>query len=136
MITEKEYFSRNGIQIPARDIAKDHALNASVLIDRINALWILFEKEKGNILLIVNSGYRTKAINATIKGAAANSWHMHGKAVDIRDSQTILQRWLKTPAGIKSLETNGLYVEDFKYTKTWVHFQTVRPMSGNRFFIP
>jgi hypothetical protein len=61
---------------------------------------------------------------------------MLGKAVDIRDVQTTLQLWLKTPAGLKALEDNGLYVEDFKYTKTWVHLQTVVPKSNNRFFIP
>jgi hypothetical protein len=136
MITAKEYFARNNKPIPVTDIVPEHVANAEVLIIKVNALWVAFENDNGNIPLFVSSGYRTKAINASIKGSAKRSHHMMGKAVDLQDRQQTLQRWLKTPAGIKSLETNGLYVEDFNYTKTWVHLQTVRPMSGNRFFIP
>jgi Peptidase M15 len=136
MITEKEYFSRNKKPIPATDIVPEHVLNAKVLFDKVNALWVAYEKQNGNLPLIVSSGYRTKAINASIKGSAKRSHHMMGNAVDIQDRQRILQRWLKTPAGLKALEDNGLYVEDFKYTKTWVHLQTVVPKSNNRFFIP
>lgn len=34
--------------------------------------------------VIVNSGYRSAAYNATIKGAVSNSQHVQGKAADIR----------------------------------------------------
>jgi hypothetical protein len=136
MITKQEYFSRNKKPISASEILEEHLINAEILIIKVNALWVSFEKDKGNIPLIVSSGYRTKAINASIKGSAKRSNHMMGNAVDIQDRQQILQRWLKTPAGLKALEDNGLYVEDFKYTKTWVHLQTVVPKSNNRFFIP
>ena len=36
----------------------------------------------------------------------------------------------------KLMEEIGLWFEDFKYTPTWVHAQTVPPGSGKRFFIP
>jgi Peptidase M15 len=136
MITKQEYFSRNNKPIPTNDIVPEHVFNAEVLIIKVNALWVAFEKDNGNRPCIVSSGYRTKEINASIKGSAKRSHHMTGNAVDIQDRQQILQRWLKTPAGLKALEDNGLYVEDFKYTRTWVHLQTVVPKSNNRFFIP
>jgi hypothetical protein len=136
MITAKEYFARNKKPISASEILEEHLINSKVLIIKVNALWVAFEKDNGNRPLIVSSGYRTKAINASIKGSAKRSHHMMGNAVDIQDRQQTLQRWLKTPAGLKALEDNGLYVEDFKYTKTWVHLQTVVPKSNNRFFIP
>ena len=34
--------------------------------------------------VIINSGYRSAAYNATIKGAVSNSQHVQGKAADIR----------------------------------------------------
>ena len=35
-----------------------------------------------NPVITINSAYRTPRRNATIEGAARNSLHMHGKAVD------------------------------------------------------
>lgn len=136
MITKQEYFARNNKPIASNQIEVLHIVNAEFLISKVNQLWAVYEKQNGNRPLIVSSGYRTKAINASIKGSAKRSHHMMGNAVDIQDRQQILQRWLKTPAGLKALEDNGLYVEDFKYTRTWVHLQTVVPKSNNRFFIP
>lgn len=136
MITKQEYFSRHKKPILASQIEALHIVNAEVLISKVNQLWVAFEKDNGNRPLIISSGYRTKAINASIKGSAKASNHMIGKAVDLQDTQRIIQRWLKTPNGLKALEDNGLYVEDFSFTKTWVHLQTVKPASGMRFFIP
>ncbi len=136
MITKQEYFSRNKKPIPAIEIEAEHVINAEFLINKVNQLWAVYEAQNGNRPLIVSSGYRTKAINASIKGSAKISNHMLGKAVDIQDTQKVIQRWLKTPIGLKSLEDADLYCEDFSFTKTWVHLQTTRPNSGMRFFIP
>ena len=136
MITKQEYFSRHKIPIASNQIVAEHVINAEFLINKVNQLWAVYETQNGNRPLIVSSGYRTKAINASIKGAAPSSNHMLGKAVDIQDTQKILQRWLKTPAGLKALEDADLYCEDFSFTKKWVHLQTTRPLSGMRFFIP
>lgn len=38
---------------------------------------------KTNPLITINSAYRTARRNAHIEGAALNSMHIHGKAVDI-----------------------------------------------------
>jgi hypothetical protein len=136
MITKQEYFSRHKKPIASNQIEVLHIVNAEFLISKVNQLWAVYEKQNGNRPLIVSSGYRTKAINASIKGSAKRSNHMMGLAVDIQDPQKILQRWLKTPAGLKALEDADLYCEDFSFTKTWVHFQTTRPLSGMRFFMP
>ena len=67
---------------------------------------------------------------------AMNSAHLFFSAVDVADPDGKLQAWLKTPAGKAALIEQGLWVEDFKYTPTWVHFQTYSVNSGNRFFKP
>lgn len=136
MITKQEYFSRRGVAITPNQIEALHIANAEFLISKVNQLWAVYEKENGNRPLIVSSGYRTKAINASIKGSAKRSNHMMGLAVDIQDPQKTIQRWLKTPAGLKALEDADLYCEDFSFTEKWVHLQTTRPASGMRFFIP
>lgn len=63
-----------------------------------------------------------------------NSQHLHGNAVDIEDKDGKLKDWIMTQ--IPLMESLGLYFEDFGSTPGWVHWQTVPPASGKRFFIP
>lgn len=49
------------------------------LMDKLEAL----RKRLGNRPLLVTSGYRSPEHNATIEGAASNSQHLYGQAVDI-----------------------------------------------------
>lgn len=49
------------------------------LMDKLESL----RKRLGNRPLLVTSGYRSPEHNATIEGAASNSQHLHGMAVDI-----------------------------------------------------
>lgn len=62
------------------------------------------------------------------------SKHFYGQAVDISDPHQELQDWCEN--NIDVLEEIGLWMEDFTSTKNWVHFQTVAPASGKRFFKP
>ena len=69
-----------------------------------------------------------------INPSAMGSSHLYGCAVDVADPDGKLAAWVK--ANKAKLEQCGLWVEDPKYTKGWVHFQTYAPKSFNRFFIP
>jgi hypothetical protein len=62
------------------------------------------------------------------------SQHLKGLAADISDPKGELQAWCLDHEDV--LEEANLYCEDFAYTKNWVHFQTIPPKSGKRFFIP
>jgi hypothetical protein len=63
-----------------------------------------------------------------------NSKHLVGQAADISDPSGSMKIWLKM--NVPLLEQNELWCEDLNSTPTWIHFQTVPPKSGNRFFIP
>lgn len=63
-----------------------------------------------------------------------SSKHLIGQAADIYDPKGELKQWCL--ANVSKLEEIGVWCEDFASTKTWVHFQTRPPKSGNRFFKP
>jgi D-serine deaminase-like pyridoxal phosphate-dependent protein len=118
------------------------AVQSSNLVDlhrRINVVRSAYGKP-----MTVTSGVRSledhKRIYAEIarkKGLKAfrvpmGSKHLSAQAVDIADGSGALYRWCKENDDI--LETAGLYCEEG--TKGWVHFQTVPPKSGRRWFLP
>ena len=108
--------------------------NAAQLLDRVNPLLERFRAECPGFAVRVNSGFRTPERNAQIPGAARNSKHMSAQAVDIGDASRELAVWcfLNRPA----LREFALWCEDPRATTTWIHFQSVPPKSGARFFIP
>ena len=84
--------------------------------------------------MTVTSGWRPPAINSSTPGAAAKSKHMIGLACDISDPDGVLMKWvLQNLPLMKSL---GIYMEDFRWTPNWVHFQLGVPGSGKRIFVP
>ena len=103
--------------------------------------------------MIVSSGYRSRDRQIEIYANKAckkefpfedgvfvmskvplGSSHLYCTACDISDPKGELKAWIKK--NIPLLEKAGLYCEDFNYTNTWVHFQTTKPKSGKRFFVP
>lgn len=62
------------------------------------------------------------------------SKHLSGQAADVADPDGELANWLMI--NDKKLEQCRLWVEHPDFTKGWVHFQSVPPKSGKRFFIP
>lgn len=116
----------------------EHKNNYSVLKARVAVILAKFGQVRP-----VTSGYRSMADHLRIyaeKGITdknkipLKSKHLFGQALDIADSDGKLKEFLKN--NVSLLEENGLWCEDFSYTKTWVHFQIVAPASGKRFFIP
>lgn len=69
-----------------------------------------------------------------INPSAMGSSHLYGCAVDIADPKGELAAWLRKNQHL--LVTYGLWMEDPRYTKGWVHLSSYMPKSGNRIFIP
>ena len=78
----------------------------------------------------VLSGWRPPSVNRRIRGASPRSAHMSGQAVDLVDPDGRLARALSTTV----LEANGLWMENPRHTRGWVHL-TSRP-AKHRVFEP
>lgn len=85
---------------------------------------------------LVSSGWRPPTINASTPGAAPNSKHMTGHALDVYDPDGDLDEWLVTDEGQAALAEIGLWMEHPSATKGWCHLQTMPPRSGRRCFYP
>lgn len=126
MILRDDYFGKMSHQYaPSEEVI----FNAETLLTRVNALCVhLGIKPK------VNSGWRPKAYNATVPGAAVNSKHITGQAIDLADPEGELDDILFKDQTI--LEKHQLFMEHPASTKGWCHLQSVAPRSGNRVFFP
>ena len=82
----------------------------------------------------VNSGWRSVKYNATIPGAAVNSKHVTGQAIDLADPDGVLDNILFNDTTL--LVEASLWLEHPASTKGWTHWQSVPPKSGNRVFFP
>lgn len=79
----------------------------------------------------VSSGLR---FPETLANDVARSAHFTGEAVDLTDpDQVISEAILDRP---DLLVKYDLYMENPRYTKTWVHLQSRPTRSGNRVFVP
>lgn len=134
MITLKELLQGNSLS----DQSSEVQANLQVLLERINVIRSAYNKP-----LKVTSGLRSLAHHLEVyrkKGITdlskipMKSKHLYGQAVDLSDPNKDLQKWLL--ANVSLLEQAQLWCEDFSATPNWVHFQTVPPKSGKRFFLP
>ena len=127
------YFSIEELNPHNYPLTQDILVNLNDLIFKMSAI-----REALGRPMHVNSGLRSKeqqdSLVASGKSNAPTSKHLTGQACDIRSDNNGLQDWVK--ANVSLLETIGLWCEAFEATPTWVHFQSVPPKSGNRFFIP
>jgi hypothetical protein len=83
--------------------------------------------------MIVTSGYRPEKINKAV-GGRPNSLHMTCQACDFDDRTGQLAVFCLTNLNV--LATCGLWIESPKYTKGWIHMQSMPPKSGRRVFVP
>lgn len=120
MITSEQYFGQNTVSVQI-------ATNAAALLEKVNA----FLEHYGEVRM--TSGYRSPEHNKKV-GGARSSKHMSGDAIDIFDPDKRLAKFVFTKSAL--LAEYGLYCEDMRCTKNWVHFQSKPPRSGSRFFIP
>ena len=80
-------------------------------------------REKYGAPIIVNSGYRTPAVNSAVKGSE-NSFHLQGRAADIRpnyypacDYDVNLQHLIDVVSSLK----DKLYLKEFLIYPTFIH---------------
>lgn len=134
MISEKEFLKN----YKKEDLPEEHQRNTIDLLGKINVI-----RELYGHMMIVSSGYRSMEDHLRIykeKGITdvnkipMKSKHLSAQAIDIADPHRLLKEWVILNE--KILIEVGLWCEDLSYTIGWVHFQTVPPKSGKRFFIP
>ena len=131
------YFMGRDVKYPL-EMSPNIRGNAAVLIDLVNRL---LERFSGVLATHPNgthisSGWRPPSVNAATSGAAPNSRHMTGQAVDVYDPDEILDTWLMSEEGQEALKEIGLWMEHPSATKGWSHLQSVAPRSKNRVFFP
>jgi uncharacterized protein YcbK (DUF882 family) len=132
MVTQQELNPKNFT------LTEEQQANVTILHEKINKIRALWGKP-----MVVTSGvrdiedhkriYREKGITDEAK-IPMKSKHLFGQACDISDPKQELQKWCLE--NVDKLEEIGLWCEDFKATKNWVHFQIIPPKSGKRFFKP
>lgn len=110
-------------------LTEEQSRNLPILLERINKVRQAYGKP-----MIVTSGIRSEADQKRINPSAPKSNHLKALACDISDPNGDLFRWLLQ--NLDKMKEWGLYLEDFRYTPTWVHFQAIAPASGKRIFVP
>lgn len=117
----------------ASPIDDEMRTSAQHLLSKINEFMEHFYKANPNAQRVVTSGYRPAAINAKV-GGAKKSHHQACRAVDLSDSDRRLANFCLD--NLQLLADLGLWIEDPRWTRNWVHFQLVSPASGKRVFVP
>lgn len=112
----------------AHPLTPELEANLERLLTALNA----FRKAYGKPM-VVSSGYRPAAINASVGGAKASN-HVVCLACDFRDTDGALAAWCLSR--LEVLESCGLWIESPALTAGWIHLQAVPPRSGARVFRP
>lgn len=140
MITQVQYFMGRDVS-HANSLTADIRRNAGLLLLLVNELLSEAAAEgvqpgiDAQTHCAVASGWRPPGINAKTANAAKNSKHLSGDAIDIRDVRgRALAQWCLRNLDV--LERLGLWMEDPRWTPTWVHLQRVPPGSGRRVYRP
>lgn len=141
MITLDDYYMDGRDSRYRGELTEAIQANARVTVERWNAL---LERAAADGVepavdavtgTPVASGWRPRSVNDSTRNAAAHSRHLTAQACDLRDtSERHLARWCL--AHPEALRTIGLWMEDPRWTPTWVHLQTVPPASQRLVYIP
>ena len=132
ILSYQQYITANGKypdRLGSKDLTQDVTNNAIKLVTRLNE----YLSELGILRVVVSSGFRPNAVNAKIANAAKKSNHLMGLAVDFQDDGTLARTIL---SNLELARKYGLYIEDPRWTKGWVHLQLVAPSSRKRIFVP
>lgn len=134
MITFKELIKNTQLN----DIPISHQQNLQNLLVKINVIRKAYGKP-----MTVTSGYRSMQDHLRIYSSKGitdkskipmSSGHLRGECVDIADSNGELREWILLNLGL--CKDIGLWLEDFRYTKGWIHLGIRPPKSNKRIFIP
>lgn len=80
---------------------------------------------------IISSGWRPKAVNAAVPGAAQKSKHLIGQAIDLYDPDGDFDEWCWLHQ--RYLADVNLFIEHPGSTKGWCHLQSTPPRSQIRY---
>lgn len=128
MISKSELLEGRDVQYKS-DYTQEISDNLDKLLVPANQIRIAWSKP-----MKVTSGWRPPSINAATPGAAKASKHMQGLAFDIADPDDKLWAWVIQ--NLDLMQKLGIYMEDKRWTPSWVHFQLGAPGSGSRIFVP
>lgn len=129
IVTLEAYWKGRDVTF-AKELSQEVIDNAIALLRRVNAL--LNAMHVANVT--VSSGWRPKEVN-DMYGGAPKSYHILGQAIDIADHDKRLARELQERSWL--LKEYDLWMEDPKFTHTWVHLDTgIRPERDVRIFKP
>lgn len=127
MITKKELLAGRDILYPF-EYTPEISKNLDFLLEKLNVVRQHFGRP-----MRISSGWRPPSLNKKIAGAATKSAHTIGLAADVYDGGE-LRGWVL--GNLQLIKALNLYIEDFRWTPTWVHFQAIAPKSKKRIFIP
>lgn len=130
MITLESYFKGRDAT-HAEELTYDILTNAQETVERANQL---LSRAGRSSLDEVRSGWRPQGVNDSTANAAKDSRHLTAEAVDLGDSDRSLATWCVDNLDV--LEELGLWMEDPRWTPSWVHLQIVPPKSGKLVYIP
>lgn len=130
MISLQAYFKGRDAQY-ADEYTDDIQRNAIITVARANDL---LARAGRSDIHTVNSGWRPKGVNDATANAASSSRHLTAEAADLPDADRTLATWCVDNLDV--LGQIGLWIEDPRWTPTWLHVQTVPPKSGKRVYIP
>lgn len=128
MITKAELLQGRD-KLFASDYTQQISDNLDVLLEKLNVIRAAYGQP-----ISVSSGWRPLAVNQSTANASKNSNHLTGLAADLKDMDGRLWDWCLQ--NLDLLTASGLYLEDKRWTSTWVHMQCVAPSSKKRIFIP
>lgn len=119
----------------AEDWTSEIQYNGAETVRRWNLVLDKFTQKTHLCCDEVASGWRPIAVNSTTSNAGMHSNHITAKACDIRDTQNRdLAQWCLDNQNF--LEEIGMWMEDPRWTPTWVHLQTIPPASRKRVYVP
>ena len=130
MISLQAYWKGRDRQY-AGELTDEIRSNAEETLAKANAL---LERAGMDRINTVNSGWRPRSVNDATANAGTHSKHLTAEAVDIPDPDRTLARWCCDNQD--ALQDIGLWMEDPRWTPTWVHVQVVPPGSGKRIYVP
>lgn len=115
-----------------KEVTPELLENLQKTVDIINQ----FLKHVGIVNEIVSSGFRPVSVNEMTVNSAKKSNHILGLAVDLKDVNHNIFKAILKPENLAKAQELGIYFEDARATKTWIHMQIVPPKSGKRIFKP
>ena len=137
MIRIDEYFAGHSGH---SEISESIKQNAVELLESVNQLMLeaqedgvgftINPKTKSYISGSGNGGFRPS--NSTV--GASKSKHKTGNGADIYDPERMFASWALANKG--KLADAGLYIEDPRWTPSWLHLQNIPPNSGQIVYRP